>query len=92
MTRHFDVVAPTVADQSRLSSQYDTIFALMSDGKDRTLPEIEKITGYPQASISAQLRHARKPRFGSHEVRRKHLGNGLFAYALIVNSESECEA
>lgn len=88
--RYFDGIAQTAADQARLSRQFDTIFDLMKDGIERTLPQIEQITGYPQASISAQLRHARKPRFGSHEVRRIYRGSGLYAYALIVNAESLC--
>ena len=86
--KYFDGIAPTAADQARLSRQYDAIFSLMKDGVARTLPQIEAKTGFPQASISAQLRHARKERFGSHEVRRQSLGNGLNAYMLIVNEES----
>jgi hypothetical protein len=33
-----------------------------------TLDELAKLTHYPPASISAQLRHLRKPRFGAYEV------------------------
>jgi hypothetical protein len=33
-----------------------------------TLDELAKLTHYPQASISAQLRHLRKPRNGAHTV------------------------
>lgn len=33
-----------------------------------TLDELAKLTHYPPASISAQLRHLRKPRFGGYEV------------------------
>src|SRR5271165_874121 len=33
-----------------------------------TLDELTKLTHYPPASISAQLRHMRKPRFGAYEV------------------------
>jgi len=33
-----------------------------------TLDELAKLTHYPPASISAQLRHMRKPRFGAYEV------------------------
>lgn len=33
-----------------------------------TLDELAKLTQYPPASISAQLRHLRKPRFGAYEV------------------------
>lgn len=73
-------------DTERLSNQFDAIFELMKDGVWRTLPEIETATGYPQASISAQLRHARKERFGGHTVNRRHIKNGLFEYQLVVNA------
>jgi hypothetical protein len=33
-----------------------------------TLDELAKLTHYPPASISAQLRDLRKPRFGAHTV------------------------
>lgn len=33
-----------------------------------TLDELAKLTHYPPASISAQLRHLRKPRYGAYEV------------------------
>ncbi|HYL62376.1 MAG TPA: hypothetical protein VE077_07115 [Candidatus Methylomirabilis sp.] len=33
-----------------------------------TLEELAKLTHYPPASISAQLRHLRKPRFGAFAV------------------------
>jgi hypothetical protein len=75
----------TREDYARLENQFDGIFRLMSDGTARTLGEIESITGYPAASISAQLRHARKKRFGSHTVDREYLGGGLYTYRLTVN-------
>lgn len=74
-------------DSERLSSQYQTIFDLMKDGQERTLSQIAFITGYSTSSISAQLRHMRKPRFGSHVVTKKYLGNGLFTYGLIINQK-----
>jgi hypothetical protein len=75
-------------DNQRLSNQYWDLFNCMRDGKRRTLRTIETITGYPPASISAQLRHMRKVRFGSNTVNKHHLGKGLYEYELIVNKES----
>ena len=75
-------------DNSRLSKQHVAIFNLMSDAKWRTLKEISAILGYPESSISAQLRHLRKPRFGSHTVNKEIRGErkrGLYQYQLIVN-------
>ena len=43
-------------DDVRLKGQIKKIYALMIDGKWRTLSEIEQLTNYGQASISAQLR------------------------------------
>jgi hypothetical protein len=70
-------------DEKRLTRQHSTILSLMLDGQYRTLREIASITGYPEASISAQLRHARKERFGSHTLNKKYLGNGLYSYQLL---------
>ena len=75
-------------DNQRLSSQYWDLFNCMRDGKRRTLGAIEMITGHPPASISAQLRHMRKGRFGSHTVNKHYLGNGLYEYELVVNRET----
>jgi hypothetical protein len=36
-----------------------------------TLEELAKLTQYPPASISAQLRHLRKPEFGGFEVEKR---------------------
>lgn len=73
-------------DGERLTKQYIRIFDLMQDGLWRSLTDIEKITGDPPASISAQLRHMRKPRFGSHKVEKKYAGNGLYLYKLTPNT------
>lgn len=75
-------------DEERLTGQLKRIFDLMKDGNWRTLSEISEITGDPQASISAQLRHLRKVRFGCHNVFKRNRGgreHGLFEYRLMVN-------
>lgn len=36
-----------------------------------TLDELAKLTHYPPASISAQLRHLRKPQFGGYSVEKR---------------------
>lgn len=72
-------------DYKRLTGQIKAIYDLMIDGQFRTLREIEMATGYPQASISAQLRHLRKPRFGSLVINKQRRGertSGLFEYKL----------
>jgi hypothetical protein len=72
-------------DDARLSRQIDRVRDCMLDGLWRTLGEIEATTGDPQSSISAQLRHLRKSRFGSWVVekrRRDSPERGLFEYRL----------
>ncbi len=75
-------------DNPRLGRQLSLIFNLMKDASWRTLSEIANKTGEPEASISAQLRHLRKERFGSHTVNRRHEeGKALYEYQLIVNEK-----
>lgn len=71
-------------DSERLSKQHERVLAVMLDHKPHTLAEIAEATGDPQASVSAQLRHLRKPRFGGHKVIKQHLGHGLYAYQLVM--------
>lgn len=73
-------------DNERLTRQHDKVFNLMKDGEWRTLDEISEAIKEPQASISAQLRHLRKARFGGHTVNKVYQGNGLFKYQLIVKN------
>ncbi|MFW6103130.1 MAG: hypothetical protein ACOC7M_02410 [Chloroflexota bacterium] len=79
-------------DQVRLTGQIRRIFRLMKDGQWRTLNEISGATGDPHASVSAQLRHLRKSRFGSHTVERRRRNSpkeGLYEYRLIVNPHTK---
>jgi hypothetical protein len=73
-------------DNERLEKQLGRVYSCMIDGQWRTLGEIEAITKDPQASISAQLRHLRKERFGSYIIERRHRGdraNGLYEYRVL---------
>jgi hypothetical protein len=74
-------------DHQRLAGQIGRVFAFMRSGEWHTLGEIAAATGDPEASVSAQLRHLRKKRFGSHGVEKKYLGNGLYSYRLLVNPD-----
>lgn len=87
---HFDGsdIVPEL-DNERLTGQMLNIYNTMKSSEWKTLAEIEKETGHPQASISAQLRNLRKKRFGSHTVEKRRRGeekNGLFEYRIILNS------
>ena len=72
-----------VRDNQRLISQFQRILNLMLDGRPRTLRQIAKVTGDPEALISAQIRHAQKERFGSYEVEKSYLGKGVFTYRIV---------
>lgn len=74
-------------DDVRLTGQRLRIWDVMSDGKWRTLKEISNVTGDPESSISAQLRHLRKPRFGGYEVNREYIQNGLYRYKINIETK-----
>ena len=81
-------------DDERLTKQHDRIKRVMLDGVWRTLVEIEKLTGDPPASISAQLRHLRKKRFGSWNVEARSRGSrehGLYEYRLLAAPNQDIE-
>ena len=65
-----------------------------------TLHELGRLTGYGEASVSAQLRHLRKPEFGGYEVdkRQRSLGRAvrsesgpLWEYRLRRRVRAECK-
>lgn len=69
-------------DDVRLTGQLLRIWYVIKDCQWRTLDAIAEATGDPAPSISAQLRHLRKERFGGHQIDRRHVGNGLYEYRL----------
>lgn len=73
-------------DCARLAEQTSLVFDAMKDGVYRTLSAISKLTGAPEASVSARLRDLRKARFGGHAVNRQYLGHGLYQYQLVVRA------
>lgn len=76
-------------DKDRLTKQIGRTYAAMVGGGWHTLAELERITGDPQASISARLRDLRKERFGSYIIERRNRGlreHGLFEYRLLESA------
>jgi hypothetical protein len=76
-------------DEARLTTQRECIRDVMLSAGARgswlTLCEIEKLLHYPQASISAQLRHLRKQEFGGYILEKRARGDrdrGLYEYKL----------
>jgi len=84
-TRTFGPAYDPAIDGARIQRQMRDVFDLMADGKWRTLHEISVTLGHPEASVSAQLRHLRKPRFGGHIVakRRRTAEGGTWEYHLL---------
>lgn len=78
-----------ILDDKRLEKQLGRVFEVMRDGDWLSLNDIERLiysaTGIrdPQASISAQIRHLKKKKFGSHHVeRRRRQSVGTWEYRL----------
>lgn len=73
-------------DDARLTGQLLRIWDVVKDQAWHTLPEIARRAQAPEASVSAQLRHLRKPRFGAHTVEKEHVNHGLFRYRVQINN------
>lgn len=76
-------------DGARLATQMQRILALMIDGKWRTLQEIAAITHDAEASISAQLRNARK-KWGTDVMEKRRRPSvseqsGLWEYRIVLD-------
>lgn len=83
-------------DGRRVHRQMDVIRMFMLrqiPGTWLTLAEIEDATDYPQASVSAQLRHLRKERFGAWDVdkRRRVADAGTWEYRVRAKFRLEEE-
>ena len=77
--RHFDAEK----DQVRLTAQMKGVYETLKSRAWMTVSEIESETGYPQPSISAQLRNMRKEKFGALDVRgRYRAGTRIFEYRI----------
>lgn len=80
-------------DGERIKKQHNHIkeYMLTAGKSDKwlTLSEIEGALGYPQASISAQLRHLRKEQFGSFIVnKRRRALRGTWEYIVLNPNEA----
>ena len=71
-----------VSEAQHKGTQIERVFAALKGGEWRTLPEIHNITGDQIASISSQLRHLRKREHGSHVVKKRRRGPGLWEYKI----------
>lgn len=76
-------------DSGRLSLQLQRVFNALKDGQWNTLEMLASKTGDPEASISAQMRHLRKNRFGAYIIEKRYVTNGLYEYRLLVGADGK---
>jgi len=77
-----------LARHLRLGCALKAVRDLMLDHERRTLKQISTVLNgmgivCPEASVSAHLRHLRKPKHGNYVIEKEHVGNGLYAYWLV---------
>jgi DNA-binding transcriptional regulator GbsR (MarR family) len=61
--------------ESQIERVWACLYVAAQRGLWLTLAEISDDTGDPEASVSAQLRHLRKPRFGQHVIEKRRRSN-----------------
>lgn len=70
-------------DKERLTKQINVVHDYISSGSWRTVEEISIATGFPQPSVSAQLRNLRKEKFGGLDVQGRYRSETrIFEYKL----------
>ena len=70
-------------DLFRLNAQAHRVYEFMFARDWVSLQEISRVTGDPEASISARLRDLRKPKFGAFIVNRRRRTQGTWEYQLL---------
>ena len=94
MTTTFGPDYDELLDDERLSKQHERIRDYMLAGDlYRSLSEIALALEYPESSVSAQLRHLRKERFGGYTViKRRRAGSpGTWEYRVVRPGELALE-
>ena len=74
-------------DESRVLDQMGRVKFYMQRVGWRSLAEIAREVEAPEASVSAQLRHLRKPRFGGYVVEKRRRTVGTWEYRLLAPVE-----
>jgi predicted transcriptional regulator len=73
-------------DYQRLGHQIRRVFDVMKDGAWRSLQDLTRQTGDPEASVSARIRDLRKDKFGKWIITRQRMvsgkGRGSWIYRL----------
>ena len=75
-------------DEPRLNRQMNIIRTRMENAGWLSVQQISRELGYPETSVSAQIRNLRKDKFGGRYVERRYQGNGLYEFKLHPSGES----
>ena len=80
-------------DRQRLKGQMQRVYNCLNDYRWWTVDDICRVTGDRNgASISAQIRNLRKPKFGAYIIEKEHKGNGLYAFRMLPQEESNTDS
>ena len=72
-------------DGKRIAKQHEVIRDFMLKNTNWfTLAELHALLQFPEASISAQLRHLRKERFGAYRVEKQRRTVGTWEYRVLM--------
>lgn len=72
-------------DGKRIAKQHEVIRDFMLNNTNWfTLAELHALLQFPEASISAQLRHLRKKRFGAYRVEKQRRTVGTWEYRVLM--------
>jgi hypothetical protein len=84
----FDGPALTRSDEKRLGGHLARVYAVMRDGRWRTLGELAELVGASEAGVSARLRDLRNEKFRvvfpNGGVERRRVVGGLYEYRLLT--------
>lgn len=74
-------------DKDRLSNALDRVYELLSDGRERTLPEIASYANCSEAGASARIRDLRKEefkkRYPNAGVESRRVAGGKWVYWMV---------
>lgn len=71
-------------DGPRLRHQHERIRDwMLAQSGWKTLAEIRAALCYPESSVSAQLRHLRKAKYGSYRIEKRRRHGGTWEYRVL---------
>jgi hypothetical protein len=92
VTSHLGPAFDRQLDGSRLKHQHERIRDwMLAQSGWKSLAEMRTALNFPESSISAQLRHLRKPQFGRYRVEKRRRSNvgGTWEYRVLPPEKRE---